>query len=74
MHHVITLTGTVNEIVRDQREPDRAVVRISLDDTKTRPAFSLTYDMAREFGIGEQVEVTIAHSYRSAYGRSEGNS
>jgi hypothetical protein len=64
-NHQMTMTGTVREIVQDQREPDRVVIRVQLTDTKTRPAFSITTDMAAEFHVGEKVTIVLTRHGRA---------
>ena len=53
------MLGTIYEIVHDQRDPKRALVRIQLDGSITRPALSMSYADAGEFRIGEPITLTL---------------
>lgn len=55
----LILHGTIYEVVQDNRDEGRALVRIELVGVKTRPAFSLTYAQGSLFGIGQGVRITL---------------
>lgn len=54
------LSGHVYEIVRDNQDPKRLVVRIQFNGIKVKPAFSLPYDdIAGKLSVGDKIALTV---------------
>ena len=53
------LNGVVYAIEPDQQDSARAVVRVTLDGTVTRPSIAMTMAEAGEFKIGQRVALTL---------------
>jgi hypothetical protein len=56
---MLTLTGSIHEIVRDQRAPLLAVLRVTIDGTRTRATIPASLEQAGQFIIGERINIII---------------